>query len=231
MTYRNLAGFLTTMIVFFLCIGLNPANSTVSYNKGWVVSTITGPLQDGSSFQYYFEPQLRLIDATYFFNQFLLLGGLGYRFSDKFTLYALPGWIVTKTPGGVMTHENRYTEQLNWRVLAKPRFNLNSRTRLEERQNVDESRMAIRFRERIWLRIPFKIESKYSFSIYDEGFFNLNHPEWVSPYLFEQNRAFIGISAQLSKAILMDVGYLNQYLRSFTRESSNVLVLSFTVTN
>ncbi len=230
MAYRNFSGFLKITLGLLLFIGMSCAHST-SYNKGWVVSSITGPISDSSSFKYYLEPQLRLIDDTYFFNQFLFLGGLGYHFNTNMSLYIGPGWIVTKTPEGVTTHENRYWEQFNWKLLDKPNLNLNSRTRFEQRENVDEARMALRLRERMWLRIPFKNNGKYSFSIFDEMFFNLNHPKWVSPYLFEQNRAFIGIAAQLSKSILMDVGYLNQHFRSTTRQTDNVLLLSFTVTN
>ncbi|MCL9682608.1 DUF2490 domain-containing protein [Legionella maioricensis] len=231
MANQILSRLVKITLVFFLSFGISPANSGASYTKGWTVATMTGPLTNSSAFKYYLEPQLRLIDDNYFFHQFLLLGGLGYQFNDNIALYAGPGWIVTKTPASVMVHENRYWEQLNWRILKKPGYNINSRTRLEERENVDESRMAIRLRQRMWLRIPFKIESKYSFSLYDEVFFNLNHPEWVSPYLFEQNRAFVGVAAQLSKSILIDIGYLNQYLRSTTQERDNVLILSFTISN
>ncbi|BCA96228.1 hypothetical protein TUM19329_25890 [Legionella antarctica] len=229
MAYRIFSFFLKITLALFLFIGLSPAISA-PYNKGWVVSAVTGSLSDDSSFRYYLEPQLRLIDDTYFFNQLLLLGGLGYQFNNDMSLFIGPGWIVTKTPENATTHEERYWEQFNWRVVNKPYLNLISRTRFEQRKNVDESRIALRLRPRMWLRIPFKNNSKYSFSIFDELFFNLNHPQWVSPRLFEQNRAFIGIAAQLSNSILMDVGYLNQHLRSFTNQTDNVLLLSFTIT-
>ena len=106
---------------------------------------------------------------------------------------------------------------------------LNSRTRLEERQRIDQSIVAFRLRERLWLRIPFKRWERYSFSSFDELFFNLNHPSWTSPYLFEQNRAFIGVAKQLSKSTILDIGYLNQFLHSTNNQTDNVILLSLTM--
>lgn len=223
--------FLKIILIFFLLSDMTSANSTESYDKGWAVATIIGTMPQSTSFKYYLEPQLRVIDDTYFFNQFLILGGFGYQFKPNLILFIGPGWIVTKTTDNIMIHENRYWQQLNWRVWDNPDFNLNSRTRLEERKNTREPQLSFRFRERMWLRIPFKHWEPYSLSLYDEAFFNLNHPQWVSPYRFEQNRAFVGISRTLFKSILLDVGYLNQYSNSFVKQVDNVLLLSLTITN
>lgn len=144
-------------------------------------------------------------------------------------LFIGPGWIPTKTPENNTYTEKRLWEQLNWRILNNSNLNLNSRTGLEERQRSDQSQIAFRFRERLWLRIPFKKWRSYSFSCFDEFFFNLNHPRWTSPYLFEQNRAFVGIAKQLSKSAILDVGYLNQFVHSFNNQADNVIMLSFTM--
>jgi hypothetical protein len=216
-------------VSFFLCLGMHTAESTKSYNKDWAVANIIGPLSENSSFKYYLEQQVRLIDTPYVFNQFLFLGGLGYQFNAKVMLFIGPGWILTKTPENNNHTEQRLWQQLNWQVLNDSILSLNSRSRLEERQRSDQSQTAFRLRERLWLRVPFKKWQSYSFSCFNELFFNINHPRWTSPYFFEQNRAFIGISKRLSKTAVLDVGYLNQFFHSTNNQADNVLLLSLTM--
>lgn len=201
-----------------------------SLNKDWSVATIIGSFSNKSSFKYYLEPQLRLIDDSSVFNQLLLLGGIGYQINDDLVLFLGPGWIISNTTEYNLTHEKRLWEQMNWRIKNSPNLIIHSRTRLEERKEATTSPVAVRFRERVWIKLPIKNWQQYSFSFYDEIFLNLNHPLWVSPHLFEQNRAFIGIATQLSKSTILDVGYLNQYIHSFKNELNNVLLLSFSVT-
>lgn len=211
-------------------MGIHCVNSAETYNKDWTGATIIGSLPHSSSFKYYFEPQLRLIDTTSVFNQLLLLGGLGYQMNPDVLVVMGSGWIRTKTVRNFQTEETRIWEQLNWRMLNTPNWNINSRTRIEQRKHADFSAMSLRLRERIWIRVPFKKWEGYSFSCFDEIFFNLNHPEWTSPYLIEQNRLFVGISRKLSETIIMDAGYANQYIRSSTKFLDNVLLISFNIT-
>ncbi len=209
--------------------GITSANSTESYDKLWSVAVVTGSLGNDTSYKYYLEPQVRLIDTPYVFNQLLLLAGLGIQLNNKFALFAGPGWITTKSPQGIESQENRLWQQLNWLMVGEPGLNIISRTRLEERSNTNSSQIAVRFRERIWARIPFRHQDTYSFSCFNEVFLNLNQPQWSSPYFFEQNRAFIGLSAQVSKSTLIDAGYLNQYINAASTHLDNVFLLSFTV--
>jgi hypothetical protein len=215
--------------ILFLLIGVNPAYSTESYTKYWSVATIIGPMPTNSLFKYYFEPQLRLINDPYVFNQLLLLGGLGYQFHPTMIFFVGPGWILTRNSQGIMIHENRLWEQLNWQAVNTSYINVNSRTRLEERKNTDFASVAFRFRERVWVRIPIKNSEDYFFSCFDEIFLNINHPKWVSPYLFEQNRVFIGFGTTITRSTLIDIGYLNQYIHAETNKLNNVWLLNFSV--
>lgn len=222
--------FLKIILCFFLFIGTNITNSAESFNKDWTAANILGSFSDNSSFKYYLEPQLRLIDTNSVFNQFLLLGGIGYQINKDITVLLGTGWIKTRTPENTETQERRIWEQLNWRINNKLNWSINSRTRLEQRERLDYAQMSIRLRERMWIRIPFKKWESYSFSCFDELFFNLNHPQWASPYTLEQNRAFIGISKQISNTITIDAGYLNQYVRASTNYQDNVFLLNFSIT-
>lgn len=223
--FRKIPAFLAVLITI---AGSSTVSATRSYNKQWDGAVVVGSIPK-SPFQYYLEPQIRFIDEADIFNQFLLLGGMGYPFSSTLSLFAGPGWILTKTTQGDTTNEIRFWQQLNWGAVRNSTLSLDSRTRLEERINTQYSQVALRFRERLWIRMPFKNLPKYSFSFFDEVFFNLNHPEWTSPRSFEQNRAFIGIAKQLTNNVSIDAGYLNQYLRSNRIRMDNVLLVLFSV--
>ena len=117
MDTANYSFWIKIIAGIFLCFGMQLANSARTYTKDWSVANIIGPVSQNSSFKYYLEPQLRLIDTPSVFNQFLLLGGIGYQFNSRVMLFIGPGWISTKTPENNTHTENRLWKQLNWLVL------------------------------------------------------------------------------------------------------------------
>lgn len=222
--------WLKIIIIYFLGSGCQATFGARSYTKYWSTASIIGSVSKDSAFKYSLEPQIRLIDTPSVFDQVVLLAGAGYQYNPDLMFFIGPGWIYTKSPAtSAITEEKRLWQQINWRAVNNSNLTLNSRTRLEERSQEDESQIALRFRERLWLRVPFKEQEKYSLSCYDELFFNLNHPAWTSPHLFEQNRAFIGIGRQLFQSATLDMGYLNQFHHSFSNQTNNVLLLSFSM--
>lgn len=228
MTIQRIKKILTTgLLVLGLSLGA-AANAMVHYTKQWTVASIFGSFAN-SKYRYYIEPQLRLIDDRYVFNQSLFLVGLGYQLTPDIMVFTGPGWITTKDPQGVTYHDFRIWQQMTWTVYHTDLLSLNSRTRLEETTRSNAPQMALQFRQRLWVRIPIKYWNGHTLSMFDEVFFNLNHPKWASPKFFSQNRAFIGIGTQLSKSVMFDVGYLNQYIMSTRYQQNNVLLLSFTV--
>lgn len=206
-----------------------PAYGMQSYEKLWSSTVITGPLKAASPYQYYLQTDLRIMSNRYVFERLMVLPGLGYQFLPSIIGYIGIGRSIEKTLDGETQQENRYWQQLNWHALAAATYDLVSRTRLEEIQNLDESHTAYRLRQRFWLRIPFSTDNKYSFSCFDELFFNINHPAWVSPSLIAQNRAFVGIGNQLSKSAMLDIGYMNQYLHSQAIQMNHVLLLNLAI--
>lgn len=215
------------IILTILCNQL--AYAVISYNKYWAPVAIVGAFSKDSAWKYYLEPQLRLIDDPYVFNQGLLLAGAGYRLTEQVVFFAGPGWVVSKDALGKLHYEKRLWQQVNWAVWNTPQANLHSRSRLEEREREDFAQVSVRFRERLWLRVPLQVSSAFSLSCFNEVFVNLNYPVWHTPSWFEQNRAFIGMAAQLNPAVLLDVGYLNQYINAEKKESNNVILFNFTV--
>ncbi len=204
------------------------AMATDSYIKQWNTAVIIGSIPH-SNFRYYLEPQLRFIADPYILNEAFFLGGLGYQVNHDLVIFAGAGWIFSKSPQGTDSNEMRIWQQVNWLAINHDNYNLISRTRMEERKNTNGSPYAYRFRQRLWLRIPLTRFPSFSFSCFDEIFLNLNHPSWVSPYFFAQNRAFIGIGHQLTKAVMVDAGYMNQYLHSNQNQLDHVILLTFSI--
>lgn len=196
------------------------------YTKQWTTDIIIGSLPNSDKFKYYIESQLRLIDDPYVFNQAFLLTGLGYQFTPTLAAFMGPGFVLTKnTTEGVTYNEFRLWQQLNWAAANNASIRLDSRTRTEEKLRSNESQIALQLRQRLWMRIPLTPSKQYYFSSFDEVFFNINHPSWVSPRFFEQNRTFIGMAKQLSKSTLVDFGYLYQLQFGPPRKTSNVILL------
>lgn len=219
--------FITFIVVFSLA---TLTYSMQHYSELWTSATIIGSLSSNTHFKYYFESGIHFIDDTYKLHSVIILPGLGYAMNPDLALFVGPGWSLTKSPTqGNVTHEYQLWEQINWCIPSANYINIQSRTWLEEKIKSTAAGMAVRFRERVWVRIPFKYWPDYFFSTYDEVFFNINHPEWVSIDTFSENRAFIGIGTHLSKSTMLDIGYLNQYILASKYQDNNVLLIKFTV--
>ncbi len=222
----NLTCLLMTVLFF-----IDPAYALEGHTELWTSGSILKSFSNDPRFKYYLEPQLRLIDNRYTFNQTLMLGGLGYQAKPDVLLLGGLGYVLTKSNStGDISHEYRLWEQLSWNLPFS--INVVSRTRLEERKLSEYGQIAFRLRERVFARIPFAHWTNHSLAMFDEVFFNLNRPVWVAPHFFAQNRAFIGIGTELSKTTMLDVGYLNQYVISSSsspNQMKNVLSVSFTV--
>jgi hypothetical protein len=217
--------------VVFILLLVQPAYCIEGHTKLWGVANILESFPNNKKMKYYFEPQLRLIDDAYVLNQLYFLFGLGYQIAPNLVLLAGPGWILIKNTQGQVSHEYRLWEQATWNVMPEHLINLVSRTRLEEQIRDTNRQLSVVLRERVLGRIPIKNWDHHFITLFDEMFFNLNQPKWVAPHFFAQNRAFIGLGIQLSKTMIIDMGYLNQYQRTQPVQMSNVLWFSLTINN
>lgn len=104
---------------------------------------------------------------------------------------------------------------------------LSLRSRIEERERLGEETYNTRLRERLTLSLPKFFCNKFTPVLYDELFYNINSPDWVSNQKrVNQNRAFVGIDIPISKKSFVEVGYLNQFLFRFDQNvNENILYL------
>ncbi|MGE5943148.1 MAG: DUF2490 domain-containing protein, partial [Flavobacteriales bacterium] len=92
---------------------------------------------------------------------------------------------------------------------------LSHRYRFEQRFVEDDFKM--RFRYFLGLNIPFKNTSPLYFSAYNELFLN------TKSAVFDRNRLYGGVGYQLNDNIKFEVGYMNQFFETSSRDQLNVI--------
>lgn len=169
------------------------------------------------------EIQLRYRDSAQELNQLLVRPGIGYALTDRSTVFAGYAHVENYPAGGNSVGENRIWQQYQWSGPT-PLGAFTSRSRLEERWQENGSDTGVRFREALKFNWPFSFHPAASFILGDEVFVNLTHTDWGPPTSkqgFDQNRGFAGIGYRFTPIILTEVGYMNQYINTTTRDRMN----------
>lgn len=134
--------------------------------------------------------------------------------------------------------EHRIFEQIAI-AHSHGRWSFKLRTRLEQRyrsrgpgspdQSGGGTAWAIRFRQMAQANFTMLQGKPWLLVAWDEVFVNCNATEYVTKPGFNQNRAFVGIGYGPDESVLAQLGYLNQYARSYGNspdELSHVLYSS-----
>lgn len=216
------------IILLLLCSAT--LGATTRHTKQWTTAIIQGFLPKSNQLKYYIQPRLALTDNKYKFNNALIFLGLGYQANQDVTLWLIGNQSVTKNRSGKLLHRHTLREQMNWTILKNDELSFTSTSRFDQRKQVGETQWGLMLRQQLALRLPFHCWEHHSLYLFDEVFFELNHPKWFNSNRFmEQNRAYIGIGSEITKHVLLDVGYLNQYVMRNNDRMSNVLYMIFNV--
>ncbi len=185
----------------------------------WFNLTATGHFdresRDFGRFKYWLEGQERVGEDSSRFSQSLARIGLGYVVTANTSLWLGYAWIHTSEPFTTQPfNENRIWEQLLWNKKIK-RYNLLSRTRMEQRFLANGTKTAYRIRQLVKIIRPLESAPHYSFVSSDEVFWHKNNFIGKNGKGFDQNRFFIGFGYQFSQIFSTEIGYMNQYIRRF----------------
>ncbi len=204
-----------------LCLlGLTSALRAQSLEEdvgAWLVVAGQGhlqPKQEDSRLRWWFDGQLRFADNSNGFNQSIVRPGVGYDLSKTTTLWLGYGWFHTDPSSKPAFEEHRIWQQFTWNLkLGSSR--LQSRTRLEQRFLETGDDVGWRFREFVRFTPPPSSKTGFGLRFWDEVFVNLNDTDWGTKAGFDQNRFFAGVGWILNedKDLILEVGYLNQYIR------------------
>jgi hypothetical protein len=223
----NYSFFLSRLLALFMLFSSSYALQTEF--RQWNQIFINKPINHQLPWRYIVDLQLRFQDNEYKFNQFLALTAIGYQLNPNTAVFIGPGYVLNRLQNGSYFQEYRIWQQLNLAAYPDSGIMLFSRTRLEERSNQDFGQINYRLRQRFEIRIPLAFSKSYFIYAHNEFFFDLNHPSWVSPCFFSQNRAYIGIDKYFSKTTIFSMGYMNQYLFNKQNSMANVLFIGLSM--
>jgi hypothetical protein len=162
------------------------------------------------------------------FEEGLVRAGLGWQSTPNLSLWGGYQWTSHNQLTG-SNQVNRLWQQLLWQILKKEPVILTSQSRVEERAQQNQAQWNIRFRQQVTVEFPKSISNKPTPVFWDEVFFNITKPSWVSNKTVDQNRAFLGVNILISTSNTLSVGYLNQYdFKSTANQMNNIIFIGFT---
>jgi hypothetical protein len=170
------------------------------------------------------EVQYRNYNAIGDLEQLLLRTGLGYTFNEgnnNFLIgygYILSENYVDNSDNKTSINEHRifqqFTSKQNVGIIK-----INHRYRFEQRFVEEDYKM--RFRYFLSLNIPLMKEENNSkhlyLSAYNEIFLN------TESSIFDRNRLYGGIGYHLNKNIRLELGYMNQFFETSSRDQINII--------
>lgn len=153
--------------------------------------------------------------------QLLLRTGLGYNLSENNNILMGYGYILSEnyigeTNDKVQVNEHRIYQQF----ISKQQFkgiSLQHRYRFEQRFVEDDFKL--RFRYFLGINIPLskKETNKYYLSAYNEIFLN------TKTSIFDRNRLYGAIGYKLNSNIRFELGYMNQFFETNSRDQINIV--------
>lgn len=170
------------------------------------------------------EVQYRNYDAVGDLEQLLLRTGLGYNFTENNNNLLLGyGYILSENYVGdtdqkVSVNEHRIFQQFTTKQNVGV-LNLSHRYRFEQRFVEDDFKM--RFRYFLGLKIPLQNKADGNnplyLSAYNEIFLN------TKSEIFDRNRLYGGLGYQFSKQLRLELGYMNQFFETSSRDQINIM--------
>ena len=146
--------------------------------------------------------------SRYFQN--LLFGQLGYQLNNNASVWLGYAHIWTSPLNKSSFEEIRPFQDFIWNQKISS-FKFVSRSRMEQRVRESTGNVGYRARQLLKISHPLPFIDGLSAYIGDEIFFHLNRNKFGKKG-FSQNRAFTGLSYQVTEKSGVDLGYMGQYV-------------------
>jgi len=211
------------LLTSFLCMALllcdRSTGQTVDDFGAWFSVNTQGKFKNRapeSRLRWWFDGHLRYLDDSDGFNQSIFRPAIGYQLTPNTNVWIGYAWInELPASGNPVFDENRLWQQALWsKQVGKQK--LFSRSRLEQRFVETGDDTGWRFRQFFKADRPLYEQSPVSLVAWNEAFFDLNTTDFGQQGTFSQNRLFLGLGKKFDgpRSTKLEVGYLNQFLRS-----------------
>ena len=212
----------TILVTLAILLALPTIVNAQDSNLGnWLI--YIGSKKLNSKWNIHNEVQYRNYNAIGDLEQLLLRTGVGYNVNDMNNVLLGYGYILSENYIGesddkISVNEHRIFQQyITKQNIGK--VSLSHRYRLEQR--FVEEDFKLRFRYFLSLKIPLKIKEKGTsplyLSAYNEIFLNSKSS------IFDRNRVYGGLGYNLSENIKIELGYMNQFFETNSRDQINLI--------
>ena len=194
----------------------------------WLIASsadvLPGTDQDGP-WRYSVDAQFRWVDDSARFRQYLLRPAIGYTLTSGVQVWLGYGRFETDRRNRPVSHENRYWQQVNWRVGKWRGGVLAARVRLEQRNLSTGDDLAVVSRWMLRYTRPLEGPPDRYWTASLEPFVDFRDTDWGAEKGLSQNRIAIAFGQTVSEHVALEVGYMNQYFfRDSAADCSNHLL-------
>ena len=170
------------------------------------------------------EVQYRNYNAVGDLEQLLLRTGLGYNITENNNILLGYGYILSEnyigeTDDKVSVNEHRIFQQFTTKQKVG-KIGLSHRYRFEQRFVEDDFKMRLRYFLGVKVPLQYRKDEKNPlyFSVYNEVFLN------IESSVFDRNRVYAGLGYTFSKALRLELGYMNQFFETSGRDQINLIM-------
>ncbi|MCD6039179.1 MAG: uncharacterized protein K0S27_579 [Gammaproteobacteria bacterium] len=209
-----------SVIIIFLAFFIQNCFALQQNTKQWLGFSTQQSFGRNNQWRSFIFSQLRFIDQSHLWQAVLLESGLGYKLAADKSMWLGYRW-TGRDPYNGFFYENRLFQQLIWDKKLTPFSLFVFRSRLEEITRSRTNSVSLRFRQRFAVEIRHALfENAFPF-LYDEVFFQLNHPSYETQSFIAENRLFLGFNLFFTKKTWWEIGYINQYQIKTPQQTQN----------
>jgi hypothetical protein len=210
----------------YLCCHAVFAEDAVHKTKSWNGVTVYGSLTEDKCIKYFLESQLRFVDDhVNKFETVYLEGGVGRQVLQNLVLWFGFRWDTFNDYTGGIGNDTVLWQQFSWDIYKTDYIKIVDRTRVEEIMYHSHNNVFVLFNQRVAIEIPIDQANKYYIAFYESIYLQINHPEWVTNKLLNQNRAFVGLKYRVGQHDSIYFGYINQYQFNEPDVNNNIVGL------
>lgn len=209
--------------LLMLLAALTAAPACAEDAQIWASASTSGSLR--GPLELHVDVNARWFDNGAHLGHFQLRGLLGWRFKPELLAGAGYSYVRSETLAGLVAHEHRIFQQLNFPIASIGKARLVGRTRFEQRMFEEQAGMALRLRQQVRLNIPLEGPQGLRAILHTEPYFLLNQPTPIAPTGFNQIRTFAGLGIPLLGRTALEAGYMNQTFVSGATRTNHAVSL------